>query len=122
MRFVWFLNFWGWSRESHRAGMLLHPPLEGIRGNWDEWFRNEATEGERAEIEFVGREEKFQRKFWDWLSSVWIHDAVRNDNRLALFFVGDELARVGPFDKWPAFAARPRALGDGVISAVVLAG
>ena len=51
MRFIWFLNFWGWARESHRTGLILHHPLEGIGGNWDEWFGSEATAVERAEIE-----------------------------------------------------------------------
>lgn len=122
MRFVWFLNFWGWSRESHRAGMILRHPLEGIGGNWDEWFNSEATAVERAEIETVGRSEEFQRQFWEWLGGVWIHEAVRNDNQLALVFVGEELARVAPFDKWTAFARRRVPVPAGSLAAVVLGG
>ena len=122
MRFVWFLNFWGWSRESHRAGMILRDPLEGIGGNWDEWFHSEATAIERTEIATVGQSEEFQRQFWEWLGRVWIHEAVRNDNQLALVFVGDELARVAPFDEWSAFARRHVSVPTGTLAAIVLAG
>lgn len=122
MRFVWFLNFWGWSRESHRTGMILHPPLEGIGGNWDEWFNNEATAVERAEIKAVGQSEEFQGQFWEWLGRVWIPEAVGDGNQLALAFVGEELARVAPFDGWSAFARRRVPIAAGTVAAVVLAG
>ncbi len=122
MRFVWFLNFWGWSRESHRAGLLLRHPLEGIGGNWHEWFNSEATAVERAEIATVGSSEDFQRQFWEWLGRVWIPEAVHNDNRLALVFVGEEFARVAPFDGWTAFARHRRPFPAGVLAAVVLGG
>lgn len=122
MRFVWFLNFWGWSCESHRAGMLLRHPLEGIGGNWDEWFNNEATAAEREEIEAVGRSDSHQEQFWGWLRQVWINDAVRNENQLALVYVGEELARVAPFQGWAVFARREVAAPASGLSAVILAG
>ncbi|MCX6954442.1 MAG: hypothetical protein NTV51_20000, partial [Verrucomicrobia bacterium] len=101
--------------------MLLHHPLEGIGGNWDEWFNSEATAAERGEIAIVGGSEDFQRRFLEWLEAVWLQDAVRNDNRLALAYVVEELARVAPFDRWAAVVARGQASAGGAISAVVLA-
>jgi len=120
MRFIWFLNFWGWSRESHRAGLLLRHPLEGIGGNWDEWFNGEASAAEQKEIAEVGQSEPLQREFLTWLGSSWIEEAVHNDNRLALPFVLEELARVAPFDRWKPFVAASHAPQFG-IAAVVLA-
>ncbi|HEX2101248.1 MAG TPA: hypothetical protein VHF69_11315, partial [Candidatus Synoicihabitans sp.] len=120
MRFIWFLNFWGWCRETYRAEMLLRHPLEGIAVNWDEWFSGEATDTERAEIEHVGRDPNLQDEFLRWLEDVWIKDAVSNGNQLALHFVRDELSRVSPFDRWEKLAERPLSDDGGDISAVVL--
>jgi hypothetical protein len=121
MRFAWFLNFWGWSRESHRAGMLLRHPLDGIGSNWDEWFQNEATAIERAEIDTAGRSDEAQREFLSWLERVWLPDAVRNGNRQASLFVRTELARVAPFHRWDSFGAHRPTLTESSVAAVVLA-
>ncbi len=120
MRFVWFLNFWGWSRESHRAGMLLRHPLEGIGSNWDEWFHNEATDAERMEIDAVGRSGESQRRFLDWLDGIWTPDALRKDNRLVPVFVRTELARVAPFNGWEAFEADSSTRANERLSALIL--
>lgn len=122
MRFVWFLSFWSWSRESHRAGFLLRHPLEGIAGNWDEWFTGEASAAERVEIDLVGQRPDFQVMFAEWLEQVWIRDAAPNDNRLALTFVRSELARVAPFKDWSSFATFRTSPTAGPILAVVLGG
>ena len=54
LRFVWFWTFWHWSKESFRAEMLLRGPLNGVAGNWDEWFHHEACAEEQAAIAEVG--------------------------------------------------------------------
>lgn len=122
MRFIWFLNFWGWCRETYRAEMLLRHPLEGIAANWDEWFSGEATDTERAEIEHVGQRPDLQNEFLRWLEAVWIKDAVSNGNQLALEFVCDEISRVSPFDHWEIFAKLQSGRRSGEVSAVVLDG
>ncbi|HEY1108994.1 MAG TPA: hypothetical protein VGE76_10190, partial [Opitutaceae bacterium] len=122
IRFVWFLDFWGWSRETYRAEMLLRHPLEGIAANWDEWYSGEATAVERAEIDLVGRNPDLQAEFLRWLEAVWIKDAVTNGNQLVLHFVCGELAKIAPFDRWTALANVRDGDACGGISAIVLSG
>lgn len=122
MRFIWFLDFWSWSRETYRAEMLLRHPLEGIAANWDEWYGEEATEVERAEIDLVGQNPAIQEEFLRWLEQVWIKDAVTNGNQLVFHFVCGELAKISPFDRWAALAKMRDGGSSGGISAIVLSG
>lgn len=120
MSFVWFWTFWHWSKESFRAGSLLRNPLQGIAGHWDEWFRHEASEGERTAIAKAGWTEASQRQFIGWLLLHWAREAGLRGNRLARRFVVGQLAHVEPFNQWMAFEKYRQSYGGGGISAIVL--
>src|SRR5260221_8826384 len=120
MSFVWFWTFWHWSKESFRGGSLSRSPLHGIAGHWDEWFRHEASESDRAAIGMTGRTEVMQRQFIGWLLSRWSREADLPGNRLARHFVLGQLASVQPFKQWTAFEKYRTSYGIGGISAIVL--
>ncbi|HEY0944572.1 MAG TPA: hypothetical protein VGD81_04865 [Opitutaceae bacterium] len=123
MRFVWFLAFWGWSKESFRVGLLLRHPLENLSSTWDEWYQSEASVAEREAINEVGASEARQREFIAWLEQVWRRDAVPDDNRLVLDFLLQQLAQVPPFDRWPSFATyRAPRQREGVAALVIAEG
>lgn len=121
LRFVWFWTFWHWSKESFRAEMLLRGPLNGIAGNWDEWFHHEACAEEQTAIAEVGGSERAQRDFVQWLLHTWAAEALPGGNKEAPVFALHELARVAPFDRWSAlleYRTPPKSAG---IYAIVLA-
>jgi len=120
MSFVWFWTFWHWSKESFREGSLLRSPLHGIAGHWDEWFRHEASESDRAAIGMTGRTEVMQRRFIGWLLFRWSREADLPGNRPARHFVLGQLASVQPFKQWTAFEKYRTSYGIGGISAIVL--
>ncbi len=120
MSFVWFWTFWHWSKESFREGSLLRGPLHGIAGHWDEWFRHEASESDRAAIGMTGRTEVMQRRFIGWLLFRWSREADLPGNRPARHFVLGQLASVQPFKQWTAFEKYRTSYGIGGISAIVL--
>jgi hypothetical protein len=120
MSFVWFWTFWHWSKESFREGSLLRNPLHGIGSHWDEWFRHEASESDRAAIAKTGRSEASQRRFMSWLLLRWARETDLRGNRLARHFALGQLAHVEPFKDWAAFEKYRTSYGIGGISAVVL--
>ncbi len=120
-RFVWFWTFWHWSRESHREGLLLRSPLNGIGGHWDEWFRNQATEYDRRAIQEAGQTETSQRQFIGWLLKHWSREAFADGNRSISRFALGELGQFPPFNDWPSFARYRAGYNVVGISAVVLA-
>jgi len=121
MNYIWFWTFWHWSKEGFRRGAVLRDALHGIGGHWDEWFGHEASDGDRRTIEEIGRTEMGQRKFIYWLCRYWIPEAIPNRNRLISRFILGQLARVPPFNTWPAFARFRRSYGLEGIKAIVLA-
>src|SRR2546427_3959998 len=120
MRFVWFWTFWHWSQECFRCGALLHSPLQGMSGNWDEWFHHEASANDLQAIEDAGRTESTQRQFIAWLYRYWAREMPWRENRLAPRFALGQLANRPPFNKWAAFSKYRTTYGVGGISAVVL--
>jgi hypothetical protein len=120
MSFVWFWTFWHWSKESFREGSLLRSPLHGIAGHWDEWFRHEASESDRAAIAKTGRSEASQRQFISWLLRRWAPEADLRRNQLAWRFVLGQLGLVHPFNRWKAFEKYRARYGVGGIAAIVL--
>ena len=120
MNFVWFWSFWHWSKESFRDGSLLRNPLHGVGGHWDEWFRHEASENDRAAIAKTGRDEASQRRFISWLLVHWARETDLRENRLARRFVLAQIALAQPFKEWVAFEQYRTNRGLGGISAVVL--
>lgn len=121
LRFVWFWTFWHWSKESFRAEMLLRGPLNGVAGNWDEWFHHEACAEEQAAIAEVGGSERAQRDFVQWLLHSWAAEAVPGGNREAPVFVLRELARVEPFNRWSALWDYRTQPASPAVCAIVLA-
>lgn len=121
MRFVWFWTFWHWSRESFREGSLLRDPLHGIGSHWDEWYRHEASENDRAAIKETGGTESRQQQFIAWLFLHWSRAANWPRNRLTPRFVLGQLAQVPPFNQWSAFKEYRTRYGLSGISALVLA-
>jgi hypothetical protein len=118
-RFVWFWTFWHWTRESFRDGALLRSPLHGIGSHWDEWYRHEASAGEREAIERAGRTEPAQRQFIAWLLRRWAVEAAGPGRQQAYFMVS-QLARQEPFTRWKAFGRFQGTYGVTGVSAVVL--
>lgn len=120
MQFVWFWTFWYWSKESHQERLLLLNPLHGIAGNWDEWFRHEASAAELRRIDAAGRSEREQREFVRWLHRRWLREVRTGGNRLVGRFVLAQLAQVSPFAEWSAFRPFRAGYRMGGISAVIL--
>lgn len=121
VRYIWFWSFWHWSRESHRAGMLLKRPLEGLAVHWDEWYRHEASARERDEIERLRDSAAEQQAFLDWLEQTWSREAVAHHSAALAAYVWRELRRVEPFVDWPAVVAVRAADDERGIAAVILA-
>lgn len=120
MDFVWFWTFWHWSRESFRIGRLLRGPLSGIAGHWDEWYRHEASRGDRDAIEETGRTERGQREFIAWLCRHWARETAWRESRVVPRFVLHQLAQVPPFDGWSALETHRAGYGARGIHAIVL--
>jgi hypothetical protein len=120
VRFVWFWSFWHWSTEGFRSGALLRSPLQGVASHWDEWYRHEASESERHEIEAAGRSVFEQRRFVCWLARHWAREARWRDEVLPGRYVLAQLARVAPFDKWTAFEKYRTTYASPGIAAIVL--
>lgn len=104
MGYVWFWTFWHWSKEGWRAGTLLDGPVHGMAGHWDEWYRHEASPGERAAIAEAGRTPASQRRFVAWLARRWAADARWCGAHPPARVVLSQLAVLAPFDEWAAFA------------------
>src|SRR5262245_13169703 len=121
MRFVWFWTFWYWSKEAFRVGSLLHGPLRGIGGHWDEWYHHEASPEDRRAIDEAGRTELGQRRFIAWLFVHWGREGGWSGNRIVPRFVLRQLARLPPFDSWTALETYRRGYGGGGPAAIVLA-
>ena len=120
MRFVWFWSFWHWSTEGFRSGALLRSPLQGVASHWDEWYRHEASDSERHEIEAAGRSVFEQRRFVCWLARHWAREARWRDEVLPGRYVLAQLSRVAPFDKWTAFEKYRATYASPGIAAIVL--
>lgn len=120
-RLVWFWTFWHWSQESFRDGVLLRSPLQGVGGHWDEWFRHEASEAERAAITRVGATEEGQRRFLAWFFRHWAPDAAGAGNRSVARYVACQLAGLEPFNQWKSFGRYRGTYGVSGVAAVVLA-
>lgn len=120
MRFVWFWSFWHWSTEGSRSGALLRSPLQGVASHWDEWYRHEASDRERHEIDAAGRGVFEQRRFVCWLARHWAREARWRDEVLPGRYVLAQLSRVAPFDKWMAFEKYRATYASPGIAAIVL--
>jgi hypothetical protein len=120
VRFVWFWSFWHWSTEGSRSGALLRSPLQGVASHWDEWWRHEASESQRDEIEGAGRSVFEQRRVICWLARHWAREARWRDEVLPGRYVLAQLSRVAPFDKWSAFEKYRTTYASPGIAAIVL--
>lgn len=117
---MWFWTFWQWSRESHRARATLLNPVQGVASHWDEWYRNEASENDRRQIEALSLDERKQRQFIAWLLRRWSRDVDWSGNRAVCRFVLSQLARVPPFDNWTSIARYRASYGRRGVAAVIL--
>jgi hypothetical protein len=120
LRFVWFWTFWHWSTEGFRSGALLRSPLQGIASHWDEWYRHEASESERREIEALGRSGFEQRRFVCWLARHWAREARWRGELLPGRYVLAQLSHAAPFDKWTTFEKYRTTYAAPGIAAIVL--
>jgi hypothetical protein len=120
VRFVWFWSFWHWSTEGFRSGALLRSPLQGVASHWDEWYRHDASDSERREIEAAGRSVFEQRRFVCWLARHWAREARWRDEMLPGRYVLAQLSRVAPFDEWTVFDKYRATYASPGISAIVL--
>jgi hypothetical protein len=120
MRFVWFWTFWHWSTEGFRSGALLRSPLQGIASHWDEWYKHEASESERREIDALGRSAFEQRRFVCWLARHWAREARWRDEQLPGRYVLAQLSHAAPFDKWTTFEKYRATYAAPGIAAIVL--
>src|SRR5215218_5483951 len=118
---LWFWSFWHWSVESFRGGSLLHDPVHGLAGHWDEWFRHEASADERRGVARVGATERSQRAFVAWLARCWCREVELGGAHVPPAFALAQLADVPPFRDWPAFARHRSTYGAAGVSAIVLA-
>jgi hypothetical protein len=120
VRFVWFWSFWHWSTEGFRSGALLRSPLQGVASHWDEWYRHEASESDRREIDGVGRSGFEQRRFVCWLARHWAREARWRDEQLPGRYVLAQLSHAAPFDKWTTFEKYRATYAAPGIAAIVL--
>ncbi|HKR09802.1 MAG TPA: hypothetical protein VJS39_11470, partial [Gemmatimonadaceae bacterium] len=120
MDFVWFWTFWHWSTESFRSGALLHSPLQGVASNWDEWYRHEASDSDRREIDTIGASVFEQRRFVCWLARQWAKEVRWRDEMLPSRYVLSQLARVAPFEKWAVLEKYRTTYAAPGIAAIVL--
>jgi hypothetical protein len=118
---LWFWSFWHWSVESFRGGSLLHDPVHGLAGHWDEWFRHEASADERRSVARAGATERSQRALIVWLARCWCREVELGGAHVPPAFALGQLANVPPFRDWPAFARYRSTYGAEGVSAIVLA-
>ncbi|PTY06131.1 hypothetical protein DB347_11810 [Opitutaceae bacterium EW11] len=107
--------------ESFRQGAVLRGPLDGVAGNWDEWYHHEASADERQAVEHAGASEAAQEEFVEWILCTWSSEANLKGNQDAARHVLQQLALLPPFASWPAMRRVRERARDGAISAVVLA-
>jgi hypothetical protein len=120
-RFVWFWNFWHWSRESFRVEILLRDPLHGFAGNWLAWHSRAAGPDDLAAIDTIGHDERAQRAFIRWIVQRWAIEADPAGNRILARFIITQLAAIAPFTEWRVFGKYRTGYGCASVSAVVLA-
>lgn len=119
--FVWFWTFWHWSQEGYATGELARDPLQAIGSHWDEWYHHAASAEDRERIEGITRNEVLQRDFLQWLFTRWSERTEWKHNPLIPRYIAGRLARLAPFDGWPAMAEFRGHYGVEGPSAVILA-
>ena len=119
--YLWFWGFWYWSVESFRSGTLLSDPAHGIASHWDEWYRYDASQEDRAAVAEIGASQRSQRAFVVWLARCWGREVQARRGDAPIEFTLGQLAQVPPFRTWPAFARYRSGYRVSGVSAVVLA-
>lgn len=98
----------------------MRSPVQGIGSHWDEWFRHEASASDSEAIEAIGNSRFEQSRFVNWLARRWAGEAQWHGEPPPIRYALAQLARVSPFDKWPAFDKYRTTYGAPGISAIVI--